>query len=50
LKAKAFTYECAAYGRQTLVTAGTIMHASKLDVLILYTTVNFQGPPVYEAR
>src|SRR5437899_2330618 len=32
LKAKAFTYECAACGRQTSVTAGTIMHASKLPL------------------
>jgi ISXO2-like transposase domain/Transposase zinc-ribbon domain len=30
LQAKAFTYECATCGRQTSVTAGTIMHASKL--------------------
>src|SRR5207237_2945072 len=32
LKAKALTYECAACGRQTSVTAGTIMHASKLPL------------------
>src|SRR5205807_2291515 len=32
LKAKAFTYECAACGRQTSVTAGTILHASKLPL------------------
>src|SRR6201981_3566999 len=32
LKTKAFTYECAACGRQTSVTAGTIMHASKLSL------------------
>src|SRR5438132_2152228 len=32
LKAKAFTYECAACSRQTSVTAGTIMHASKLPL------------------
>jgi hypothetical protein len=30
LKTKPFTYQCAACGRQTSVTAGTIMHASKL--------------------
>src|SRR5205823_8956654 len=29
LQTKAFTYECAACGRQTSLTAGTIMHASK---------------------
>ena len=32
LKTKPFTYECAACGRQTSVTAGTIMHASKLPL------------------
>ncbi len=32
LRGKAFTYECAACGRQTSVTAGTIMHASKLPL------------------
>jgi hypothetical protein len=32
LSTKAFTYECAACGRQTSVTAGTIMHASKLPL------------------
>ena len=32
LRTKAFTYECAACGRQTSVTAGTIMHASKLPL------------------
>ena len=32
LKTKAFTYECAACGRQTSVTAGTIMHGSKLPL------------------
>src|SRR5260370_32821768 len=32
LKTKAFTYECAACGRQTSVTAGTIMPASKLPL------------------
>src|SRR5271170_5342092 len=34
LKTKAFTYECADCGRQTSVTAGTIMHASKLPLTI----------------
>src|SRR5882672_4863616 len=36
LKAKAFTYECAACGRQTSVTAGTIMHASKLPLTMWF--------------
>ena len=32
LKTKAFTYQCAACGRQTSVTAGTIIHPSKLPL------------------
>jgi hypothetical protein len=36
LKTKAFTYECAACGRQTSVTAGTIMHASKLPLTMWF--------------
>ena len=33
---KAFTYECAACGRQTSVTAGTIMHGSKLPLTVWF--------------
>ena len=36
LKTKAFTYECADCGRQTSVTAGTIMHASKLPLTVWF--------------
>jgi hypothetical protein len=36
LKTKAFTHECAGCGRQTSVTAGTIMHASKLPLTIWF--------------
>ena len=36
LKTKAFTYECADCGRQTSVTAGTIMHASKPPLTIWF--------------
>ena len=32
LETKAWTYECADCGRQTSVTAGTIMHHSKLPL------------------
>ena len=32
LQTKAWTYECASCGRQTSVTAGTIMHHSKLPL------------------
>jgi transcription elongation factor Elf1 len=31
---KPFTYECAACGKQTSVTAGTIMHGSKLSLTV----------------
>ena len=33
---KAFTYECAACGRQTSVAAGTIMHSSKLPLTVWF--------------
>ena len=36
LQTKAFTYECADCRRQTSVTAGTIMHASKLPLTIWF--------------
>src|SRR5436190_23481483 len=36
LKTKAFTYECADCSRQTSVTAGTIIHASKLPLTIWF--------------
>jgi predicted RNA-binding Zn-ribbon protein involved in translation (DUF1610 family) len=36
LKTKVFTYECADCGRQTSVTAGTIMHASKLPLTLWF--------------
>ena len=36
LKTKAFIYECAGGGRQTSVTAGAIMHASKLPLTIWF--------------
>lgn len=32
LKGKRFTFECAACGRQTSVTAGTVMHRSHLPM------------------
>ena len=35
LRGKATTFECAAAGRQTSVTAGTIMHRSKLAAQVL---------------
>jgi len=37
LKAKAFTYECADW--QTSVTAGTILHASKLPLTVWFVSI-----------
>ena len=48
LKTKAFTYECAGCGRQTSVTAGTIMHASKLPLTIWFWAA-FKRPRVRRA-
>jgi hypothetical protein len=36
LKSRAFTYECVDCGRQTSITAGTIMHRSKLPLLVWF--------------
>ena len=36
---KPFTYECAACGKQTSVTAGTIMHGSKLPLIVWFWAV-----------
>src|SRR5512135_3359285 len=36
LSSKAFTWECASCRRQTSVTAGTIMHASKLPLTVWF--------------
>ncbi len=33
---KPFTYECAACGKQTSITAGTIMHGSKLSLTVWF--------------
>ena len=34
LKSRAYTYECLDCGRQTSVTAGTVMHRSKLPLTV----------------
>lgn len=39
LETKRFTYECAACGRQTSVTAGTIFHRSKLPLLTWFLAI-----------
>jgi transposase-like protein len=39
LKTKAFTFECAGCHKQTSVTAGTIMHGSKLSLTIWFWAV-----------
>jgi transposase-like protein/predicted RNA-binding Zn-ribbon protein involved in translation (DUF1610 family) len=36
LSTKAFTWECAGCGKQTSVTAGTVMHGSKLDLTLWF--------------
>lgn len=36
LKSRAYTYECIACGRQTSVTAGTVMHRTKLSLTIWF--------------
>jgi transposase-like protein len=36
LAAKAFTWECASCGKQTSVTAGTVMHGSKLQLTVWF--------------
>ena len=36
LKTKAWTYECARCGKQTSVTAGTVMHGSKLALTVWF--------------
>ena len=41
---KRFTYECANCGKQTSVTAGTIMHASKLPLTVWFWAVYLNGP------
>ena len=39
LDSKPFTYECAACGRQTSVTAGTVFHRSHLDLLTWFQAI-----------
>jgi hypothetical protein len=40
LSGKRFTYECAGCGRQTSVTAGTVMHRSHLPLKTWFTAVH----------
>lgn len=40
LKSKSHAFECAACGRQTSVTAGTIFHRSKLPLLIWFQAIH----------
>src|SRR5680860_999752 len=40
LKGKRFTWECAACGKQTSVTAGTIMHRSHLALKVWFTAIH----------
>src|ERR1700731_4781604 len=43
LETKAWTYECASCGRQSSVTAGTIMHHSKLPLTVGSACRNGEG-------
>ena len=36
LRSRAYTYECVACGRQTSITAGTVMHRSKLPLTVWF--------------
>ena len=36
LKSRAYTYECLGCGRQTSITAGTVMHRSKLPLTVWF--------------
>ena len=40
LSGKRFTWECAGCGRQTSVTAGTVMHGSKLPLTAWFTAIH----------
>jgi predicted RNA-binding Zn-ribbon protein involved in translation (DUF1610 family) len=40
LKGKRFTWECAACGKQTSITAGTIMHRSHLALKVWFTAIH----------
>ena len=40
LSGKRFTWECAGCGRQTSVTAGTVMHRSKLSLTVWFTAIH----------
>jgi hypothetical protein len=40
LSGKRLTWECAACGRQTSVTAGTVMHRSKLPLTLWFTAIH----------
>ena len=43
LGAKRFTWECAACGRQTSVTAGTIMHRSKVPLRLWFLAAHLMA-------
>jgi hypothetical protein len=45
LETKAWTFECAGCGRQTSVTAGTIMHHSKLPLTAWFSAAYLMATP-----
>ena len=46
LQTKPWTYECAGCGKQTSVTAGTIMHHSKLPLTTWFWAAYLIGHPL----
>lgn len=44
LKTKAWTHECADCGKQTSVTAGTVMHGSRLPLTVWFWAVYLMAP------
>jgi len=40
LTSRAYTYECLDYGRQTSITAGTVMHRSKLPLVLWFSAAH----------
>src|SRR5512144_306388 len=50
LATKAFAWECASCRRQTSVTAGTVMHASKLPLTVWFWAAYLMATPLQRHR
>ena len=44
LRSRAYTYECVACGKQTSVTAGTVMHRTKLPLTVWFWAAHLMAP------